>query len=251
MSKVIKLKTKEEMSVQMECTKITTDILNKLSSCMQPGVTAQVINDFVQKEIYLHEVKPAFLNHKGFPGVACVSVNEELIHGIPSSTKVLKEGDIVTVDIGIFYKGMFSDLAKPYLVGSVSQEVLHLFTVTQEALKVGIAQAKIGSTVGDISFAIGNFVTQNNFYVDFRFVGHGIGKNLHEGPAIPNFGKQHTGPKLVEGMVLCIEPMVLLETNKVVMLKDGFTVVSKNGLPTCHWEGMVFLTTQGIKSFYA
>jgi methionyl aminopeptidase len=191
-----------------------------------------------------YNVKSAFKGYKGFPASVCTSVNEEIVHGIPSSRPLL-EGDILSLDMGINYEGYFSDVAVTVAIGAVDSRRKKLIEVTKEALSVGIKQARRNNRLTDISHAIQNFVERNGFSVVRQFVGHGIGKSLHEEPEIPNFGMPHRGPTLQDGMILAIEPMVNMGTWESEITENGWTAVTRDGLPSAHFEHTVAITADG------
>jgi len=189
-------------------------------------------------------VLPAFKGYRGYPCCTCISVNQEVVHGIPGK-KIIHDGDIVSVDLGIIYQGYFSDTAVTLAVGEISPELQTLLDVTKEALHRGISQAKVNNHLSDISFAVQSYAESNGFSVVRDFVGHGIGKNLHEEPEIPNYGPPHVGPVLKAGMVLAIEPMVNLGTWQTKILDDGWTVETLDGKPSAHFEHTVAVTAEG------
>ena len=191
-----------------------------------------------------NKVIAAFKGYRGFPGCACVSVNEVVVHGIPDK-RVIKDGDIVSLDLGIIYEGYYSDSAVTVAIGSISSEVQRLLDVTKASLSRGIEQAKVGNRLSDISFAVQSFVEMHGFSVVRDFVGHGIGRALHEEPEIPNYGRAGQGPVLAEGMVFCIEPMVNMGTYHTKVLSDGWTVVTEDGKPSAHFEHSIVITSKG------
>ncbi|MDR1244289.1 MAG: type I methionyl aminopeptidase [Endomicrobium sp.] len=247
----IELKTAREIEKMRIAGKIVGEILDKLSEIIKPNITTKDIDIFVEKYIRSSKMVPAFLGEKGisypFPASACVSINNEVVHGIPNVSRVLKDGDIVSVDIGVLYEGYYSDAAKTYVVGNISDTASKLLKVTEMSLEKGIAQALPNNRLGDISCAVQETVENEDFSVVRDFVGHGIGRSLHEDPQIPNYGKANTGIKLLCGMVLAIEPMVNVGSHEVVMLDDGWTVVTKDGSLSAHFEHTVAIREHGYE----
>ncbi|MFA5088378.1 MAG: type I methionyl aminopeptidase [Candidatus Omnitrophota bacterium] len=240
----IKIKSPKEIELLREAGKRLASIIKELKRSLTNGITTQEINLRAERLMVQHGVKPAFKGYRGFPASVCVSVNQEVVHGIPGK-RIIRDGDIVSLDVGIIYKDYFSDTAATVGVGQISPELQRLIAVTEQSLQQGILQARIGSHLSDISFAIQNFVEANNFSVVRDFVGHGIGRALHEEPEIPNFGPPHCGPLLEEGMVLAIEPMVNLGTWKTNVLADGWTVVTADQKSSAHFEHTVAITPRG------
>lgn len=227
-----------------EAGRILASIFSDIRGALQVGQTTRQIDQIVESLIVRNHVKPAFKGYRGFPGCACVSVNEEIVHGIPGD-KVICDGDLVSVDIGIVHKGFYSDTAYTFLIGNVSPDLRRLAEVTQESLYKGISYAKVGGRLSDISHAVQEYVEAQGFSVVREFVGHGIGRNLHEEPEIPNFGSPHQGPRLEAGMVLAIEPMVNFGRCQARITEDGWTVVTEDGLPSAHFEHTIAITDSG------
>ncbi|MDD5506521.1 MAG: type I methionyl aminopeptidase, partial [Candidatus Omnitrophica bacterium] len=211
---------------------------------VRPGITTLDIDRLSEELILKEKALPAFKGYKGFPATACVSVNEEIVHGIPSP-RVILEGDIVSIDLGVNYQGFFSDMAVTLPVGRVDENKRKLIEVTRKALEAGIRQARVGNYLSDISHSVQNFVEEHGFSVVRQFVGHGIGAALHEEPEIPNFGDAHLGPLLKKGMVLAIEPMVNVGGWECFIAKNGWTAVTKDGLASAHFEHTVAVTDKG------
>lgn len=205
-------------------------------------MTTKQIEQFIENFIIKMGGIPAFKGYRGYPASACISINEQVVHGIPSEKVFIKEGDIVSVDVGVIYDSFYGDAAYTYSVGKISEEAEKLLKVTEEALYKGIAEAIPGYRVGDISNAIQSHVEANGFSVVRAFVGHGIGMSLHEDPQIPNFGSKGVGPKLKKGMTLAIEPMVNAGTHEVKILSDGWTAVTKDGSLSAHFEHTIAIT---------
>jgi methionyl aminopeptidase len=240
----IVIKSADELNILREAGQILAEIIRNLSSSLKSGMTTNDIDREAEKLINKYNVIPAFKGYRGFPGCACVSVNEEVVHGVPGN-RVVKEGDIVSVDVGIIFQEYYSDTAITLPVGQISEQLQRLLDVTQQSLMVGIEQARISNNLSDISHAIQKYAEERNYSIVREFVGHGIGKNLHEDPEIPNFGKPHQGPVLKEGMVFAIEPMVNLGSWKTKILDDGWTVVTDDGQYSAHFEHVVAITKNG------
>jgi methionyl aminopeptidase len=215
-----------------------------LQSSLTSGITTKDIDLKAEELIRKNRVVAAFKGYRGFPGVACISVNEGVVHGIPDR-RIIKDGDIVSLDIGIIYEGYYSDTAVTVPVGNVTPEITRLLDVTQASLLRGIEQARVGNRLSDISFAVQSFVEMHGFSVVRDFVGHGIGRSLHEEPEIPNYGRPAQGPVLAAGMVFAIEPMVNMGTHRTKTLSDGWTVVTEDGKPSAHFEHTIVITAQG------
>ncbi|MDE1171557.1 MAG: type I methionyl aminopeptidase [Verrucomicrobium sp.] len=216
-------------------------ILEKVAAVLEPGMTTREVDSFAAEQIRAAGARSAFLNYRGFPGNICISVNEEVVHGIGGSRR-LQLGDIVKLDIGIVKDGWIGDTATTVPVGMADPAVTKLLEVTRASLYEGIAQAKEGNRVGDISSAIEKYVEKNGFTVVREFVGHGVGRKLHEEPQVPNFGSPRNGPKLKAGMTLAIEPMVNMGRADVRILADGWTVVTTDGKKSSHFEHVVLVT---------
>jgi methionyl aminopeptidase len=241
---LISIKTQEELKILREAGKILSEIVKELKCSLKSGITTHNVDSKAEQLIKQHGVIPAFKGYRGFPGCVCVSVNNEVVHGIPGE-RVLQEGDIVSLDVGIVYKSYYSDTALTVGIGQISPELQKLLDVTYESLYKGIEQAKENNHLSDISHVIQKYVEAKNFSIVREFVGHGIGKKLHEDPEIPNFGPPHNGPILKEGMVLAIEPMVNLGTWQTRIMSDGWTVVTLDGKPSAHFEHSVAVTKNG------
>jgi methionyl aminopeptidase len=240
----ILIKTAAEIEILTRGGSILATIINDLSCFLKSGMTTAQVDAAAENLSAQHQVRPAFKGYRGFPACACVSVNHEIVHGIPGP-QVIEEGDIVSLDVGILHQGFYSDMAVTIGVGKISKELQKLLNVTRESLSLGIAQAKAGQHLSDISFAIQNFVEANHYSVVRDFVGHGIGKDLHEPPEIPNFGPPHCGPVLKEGMILAIEPMVNIGTWQTKIVANGWTVETQDGKPSAHFEHSVAVTADG------
>ncbi|PKK94194.1 MAG: type I methionyl aminopeptidase, partial [Tenericutes bacterium HGW-Tenericutes-6] len=212
----------------------------------KPGVSTHHLDQLAEKFILNLGATPSFKGYHGFPGSICASINEVVVHGIPSLKHVLKEGDIITLDFGVYYKGYHADSATTYPVGNISLEVKQLLEVTEKALYVGLEQAKPGNYVSDISHAIETFVKPYGYGIVEEFTGHGIGRELHEAPYVPNFGKPKQGPILKPGMTFCVEPMLNLGTKRVRILEDNWTTITADHKPSAHFEHMIVITETGF-----
>ena len=240
----ISIKTPEEIQILREAGKILSVVINEVKRSLKSGITTREVDQRVEKLILAQMVKSAFKGYRGFPGCACLSINDEVVHGIPGD-RILQDGDIVSLDVGIIYKGYYSDTAVTVAIGNIRPELQKLLNVTLESLFKGIEQARVNNHLSDISYAIQKYVEANNYSVVKEFVGHGIGKQLHEDPEIPNFGLPHQGPLIKEGMVFAIEPMVNLGAGQTKILDDGWTVVTKDGKPSAHFEHSVVIGKDG------
>ena len=220
---------------------VVAEVLERLRTLVVPGVTTDELDGISEEIILSKGAVPAFKGYRGYPKTLCISINEEVVHGIPNKRK-LKEGDIVSIDVGTNLHGYFGDAAITLPVGEVHPEAKRLLEVTEKALYIGIGMAKVGNRLFDISHAIQVWVESNGFSVVRDFVGHGIGKNLHEDPQIPNFGSPNQGPRLEKGMIFALEPMVNEGTYEVRVLDDGWTVVTADGKPSAHFEHTIAIT---------
>lgn len=224
---------------------IVADILHKVKSIIEPDITTADIERFVMQKIIEHKAVSAFKGYKGFPSCVCTSVNDEVIHGIPSKKKRLKNGDIIGIDLGIFKNGFYGDAAVTVAVGTPSPEALRLMKVTEECLYIGISKAVVGNRVSDISSAIQQHAESNGYNVVRSYIGHGIGRHLHEEPQVPNYGPPGRGARLKEGMTLAIEPMVNMGVSDVKVKSDGWTAVTADGKLSAHFEHTVLITEHG------
>lgn len=240
----IKIKTPEEVEILGEAGKILAGVFKDLKCSLKIGMTTSEIDAIVESLIVAANVIPAFKGYHGFPASACVSVNEEVVHGIPCS-RIVKDGDVVGIDVGIVYKNYYSDMCKTFGFGVLSASKQKLLDVTRQALLQGIAQARVGNRLGDISHAIQKYAESKGFTIVRDFVGHGIGRALHEDPEIPNYGMPGRGPLLKAGMVFAIEPMVNMGKPQVKILKDGWTAVTADKKPSAHFEHTVAITKLG------
>lgn len=237
----IHIKSEHEISLMREAAQILIEVHELIAKNIRVGVTTKELDQISERYIKSKNAYPSFLNYNGYPGSACISINEEVVHGIPSKRKI-KDGDIVSVDLGVYYKQYHSDAARTYAVGNVSADKLKLIKVTEECFYEGLKYAKPGYHLNDISSAIGSYATKHGYGVVRDLVGHGIGKQLHEEPQVPNYKTPRRGPKLQKGMVLAIEPMINMGTWQVNILDDEWTVVTRDGRPSAHYENTVVIT---------
>ena len=242
---MIYLKTDEEIELLRENNILVSQTLAEVGRHIRPGVTTLELDRIAEEFIRAHGAVPAFLGYQGFPASLCVSVNEQVVHGIPSADCVLKEGDIVSVDFCTFMKGFVGDSAYTFAVGEVGDDVKRLLDVTKEALYKGTAQAKAGNRVGDVSAAVQEHAEHSGYGVVRELEGHGLGRRMHEDPGVPNFGARGRGPLLKEGMVICIEPMINMGNKAVVFERDGWTVRTRDRKPAAHYEFAVAVRKNG------
>jgi methionyl aminopeptidase len=241
---MIYLKTNEEIELLRENNLLVSQALAEVGKHIKPGVTTKELNRIAEDFIRSHGAIPSFLGYEGYPASACISVNEQVVHGIPSDY-VIKEGDIVSVDLGTFMKGFNGDSAYTFAVGEIADDVRQLLEVTKEALYKGTAQAKAGNRVGDISAAVQEYAESFGFGVVRELEGHGLGRKMHEAPGIPNYGLRGRGPLLKEGMVICIEPMITMGNRAIVFERDGWTVRTRDRKPAAHFEFAVAIRKDG------
>jgi methionyl aminopeptidase len=245
-SAMIIIKSSREIEQLKRSNAIVAEVFEKLKGMIHPGVTTKELDEVAEEYILLKGARPAFKGYRGFPATLCISINEEVVHGIPSQRQ-LKEGDIVSLDVGVNFVGYFGDAAITLPVGEIDPEAKRLLEVTEKALTIGIEKAKIGNRLFDISFAIQRWVESHGLSVVRDFVGHGIGRDLHEEPQVPNFGAPHQGPRLEKGMVFALEPMVNEGTYEVRVLSDGWTVVTADGKRSAHFEHTIAITDDGTE----
>jgi methionyl aminopeptidase len=237
---MVHFKTAEDIQVIKESAQVLGRAHGEVAKRIKPGVKTKDLDKIAEEFIHDHGGLPSFKNYHGFPAALCISVNETVVHGFPGDYE-LKEGDVVSVDCGVKYNGYHSDSAYTYPLEGVSTEVLDLLNRTYESLYLGIGQAKAGNRIGDVGYAIQSFVESFGYGVVRELVGHGVGKQLHEDPEVPNYGKRGKGPKIVAGMVIAIEPMINLGTKNVVQEKDGWTIRTADRKPSAHFEHMVVI----------
>ena len=229
-------KTESEITIMKETCLLVGKVIAEVARFLKPGVTTMQANDIAEHFIKDHKAVPNFKNYRGYPYTACISVNDAIVHGFPTHD-ILKKGDVVSVDLGVFMNGFHGDSAYTFAIGDPGADVLKLMKVTKESLNKGIEKAHQGNRIGDIAFAIQDYTEKQHGYGVVReLVGHGLGRSLHEDPQVPNFGKRGTGPKLKEGMVLAIEPMINMGVKEVFYDDDGWTVRTKDGKPSAHYE---------------
>lgn len=238
---MISVKTERELEIMRRACKITAAARALAGEMVRPGVTTGEIDKAVHDFIVSQGAKPSFLHYQGYPGSACISVNEVVIHGIPGD-RVLKDGDIVSVDVGACWQGFHGDCAATFACGTISQEAQRLIDVTKQSFFEGIRFARQGNRVSDISHAVQTYVEANGFSVVRAFVGHGVGEHLHEEPSVPNYGAPGKGPRLVKNMTIAVEPMVNMGTYEVRVLRDGWTTVTADGKLAAHYENSILIT---------
>jgi len=246
---MISIKTSAEIETMRQAGRILTKIIEEIKSKVVPGAVCKDLDKAMEALILQYKAEPAFKNYDGFPSVSCISVNDMVVHGVPNDY-VLRQGDLVCIDLGVKYNGYFADFAFSTLAGkpnSSDAEKIRLIKTTQKALKLAIAKAKPGNTFGDIGNAVQRFVEYQGFNVVRDLCGHGIGKELHQDPKICNYGKRGTGEKIAEGMVFCIEPMVTMGNWKLKKANDGFGYKTADGSLACHFEHTVAITKNGAK----
>ncbi len=242
---MIYLKTEEEIELLRENNLLVSKTIAEVGRHIKPGVTTKQLDKIADDFIRSHGATPAFLGYQGYPASITVSVNEQVVHGIPSDNIVIKEGDIVSVDVGTFMKGFVGDSAYTFAVGEVVDDVRQLLEVTKEALYRGTAQAKAGNRVGDISAAVQDYAESFGYGVVRELEGHGLGRKMHEEPGVPNYGLRGRGPLLKEGMVICIEPMITMGNRAIVFERDGWTVRTRDRKPAAHYEFAVAIRKDG------
>ena len=249
---MILIKSDHEIALMRDAGKILAEVLMGMNERIVPGVTTQELDDWADSRIAAAGCVATFRGQPGmvrgarpFPAATCISINEEIIHGIPSKQRVIKDGDIVSVDCGVTYKGYVADSAFSRIAGSGSPDLVRLLETTKRSLYAGIEKARPGGRLGDISFAVESWAVAEGLGIVRDFCGHGVGRSLHEDPGIPNYGKPGTGPLLRQGMTLAIEPMFMLGKEKVKVLVDGWTVVTSDRSPAAHWEHTILITDNG------
>ncbi len=243
---MIQLKNALQIEKMKLAGRITGEALLLAGEAVKEGVSTKHLDDIIRTYIEKCGAKPTFLGYGGFPGSACISINDQVIHGIPSKDVILKEGDIVKIDVGATYQGFIGDSANTFPVGKVSDEASKLIRCTKESFYRGASQVKVGNRIGDIGAAIQNYCEGLGYGVIRKYTGHGVGRELHEDPSVPNYGTAGRGPRLVSGMTIAIEPMVSVGSYDVKELSDGWTVVTKDHSLSAHYEHTVALTDEGI-----
>ena len=240
-------KSTREIGLMREAGRIVALAHQEVQKHIKPGISTLELDRIVEQVIRANGATPSFKGYNGFPGSICASINEVVIHGIPKATTILKDGDIIAIDIGACYKGYHGDSAWSYYVGKINPNDEKLMNVTKEAVYKGLEQAKPGNRLGDISAAIGKYAKSYGYGVVEEFTGHGVGRNLHEDPAIPNYGIPNTGPLLQPGMTLAIEPMINAGTKKVKILSDGWTTITSDRKKSAHFEHTILITDDGCE----
>ena len=242
---MIVIKTAREIRQMQDACKLSARALRLAGEAIEPGVSTLEIDTLIRKYIEEQGATPSFLGYNGYPASACISVNNVVIHGIPSKKTILKEGDIVSVDVGAYLNGYHGDNAYTFACGDISKEAKALLDATKESLFMGIKQAVAGNRVGDISAAVQQYTEARSYSVVRDFVGHGVGAKLHEEPSVPNFGTPHRGVRLIPGMTLAIEPMINMGDHRVKVLDDEWTVVTVDGSLSAHFEHTIAITSDG------
>ena len=242
---MISIKSKTDLAKMRDAGKITGQALQLAGESIKAGMTTLELDKIVHDFIVKCGAKPSFLGYGGFPGSACISINNEVIHGIPRSSKIIREGDIVSVDVGAFYNGFHGDSCATFPCGKISDEAKALLEVTEASLYKGIEAAQIGARLGDVGHAVEEYCASRGYGIVRSYCGHGIGKNLHEAPDVPNYGQPGRGPRLTAGMTICIEPMINVKGDGVKVMKDGWTVLTASGSLSAHFEHTIALTADG------
>lgn len=242
---MIQVKNSEQVAIMHKAGRITGEALLTAAEHIKEGISTYELDKVIRHYIEKCGAKPSFLGYAGFPGSACISLNEEIIHGIPRRDKILHEGDIVKIDVGAYYQGFHGDSARTFGVGKISDEAQRLIDVTQESFRRGAAKAVAGNRIGDIGSAIFEYASSQGYGVVRRYVGHGVGHDLHEDPEVPNFGTAGRGARLFPGMTIAIEPMINQGTHEVKEKSDGWTVVTADGKLSAHYEHTVLVTPEG------
>lgn len=244
---MITIKIDAEIVLMRRANEIVAEALELVETKIKPGVSTKYLNDIVHDYIIKCNAVPSFLNYEGFPASICASINEEVVHGIPRKNRILEEGDIISIDVGSIYKGYNGDAARTFGVGKISDDNRRLIDVTRQSFYEGIKVLKDGARLGDLGYAIQNYVESNGFSVVRALVGHGIGREMHEDPAVPNYGRQGHGARLKSNMTIAIEPMVNAGTYDVNILDDDWTVVTADSQPSAHYENTVVITDNGVE----
>ena len=244
---MIKIKSQEEIELMREACRITRDTLKLVENSIKAGVSTAELDKIAFDYIKSQGATPSFKNYGGFPASICASINDTIVHGIPSKNIILQEGDIISIDVGAKFKGYNGDAARTFPVGKIDAKVKKLIKITEQSFFEGIKGLKSGAFVGDISHRIQNFVEKNGYSIVRELVGHGVGKQLHEDPMVPNFGRAGSGPRLNANTTLAIEPMVNMGERNVVFMPDGWTCKTRDGLPSAHYENTVLITENGVE----
>ena len=241
----VSIKSAREIALMRESGRILAEVHERLKEEIKPGISTYEIDRIGEKMIRSYGCTPSFLNYNGYPASICVSVNDEVVHGIPNKKRILKEGDIVSLDAGVIWKGYHSDAARTHGVGEISKEAQNLIDATRQSFYEGIKMARVGNRIGDVSHAVEEYVTSRGYAVVKQFVGHGVGRKLHESPEVPNYGAPGRGVRLAAGMTLAIEPMINIKGEGVNVLADGWTVKTASGSLSAHFEHTIAITGDG------
>lgn len=244
---MITIKTSAEIELMRKANAIVRDTLNLLQDSIKEGMTTKQLDKIAHDYIIKCDAKPSFLGYGGFPASICTSVNEQVVHGIPSDKVVIKEGDIVSVDCGSIYKGYNGDAARTFMIGDVGEDKRQLVEVTKQSFFEGVKILKEGVRLGDLGYAIQSYAESFGYGVVRDLVGHGIGREMHEDPQVPNYGRQGHGMRLKRNMTVAIEPMINMGTHKVYILDDGWTIVTADNMPSAHYENTVLITEEGVE----
>ena len=244
---MIKIKSQDEIELMKIACRITRDTLKVVEDSIKVGVSTKELDKIAFDYIKSQDATPSFKNYGGFPASICASVNDTIVHGIPSEDIILKEGDIISIDVGAKYKGYNGDAARTFAVGKINSKVKRLIKITEQSFFEGIKGLKSGAYVGDISHRIQSFVEKNGYSIVRELVGHGVGKQLHEDPMVPNFGREGSGPRLSANTTIAIEPMVNMGERYVMFMPDGWTCKTRDGLPSAHYENTVLITENGVE----
>lgn len=244
---MIPIKSEEELAKMRESGKLTGDLLKYIENSIRVGMTTKELDKLAYEYIKDFGATPSFLNYAGYPASTCISIDETVVHGIPSDDIVIKEGQIVSVDVGVIYNGWQGDAARSFLIGNCSEEKVKLVNVTKECFFKAIENLSDGTPLGDIGYAVQSYAEANGFSVVRALTGHGIGKEMHEDPSVPNYGKKGTGIRLKAGMVIAIEPMINAGTFKVEFMRDGWTCKTADRKPSAHYENTVAITSSGAE----
>lgn len=244
---MIKIKSQEEIEIMREAGRITRDTLKVVENSIRVGISTKELDKIAFDYIKSQNATPSFKNYCGYPATICASVNDTIVHGIPNSDIILKEGDIISIDVGAKYKGFHGDAARTFPVGKIDSKVKRLIKITEQSFFEGIKGLKSGAFVGDISHRIQTFVEKNGYSIVRELVGHGIGRQVHEDPMVPNYGKAGSGPRLNTNSVIAVEPMVNMGERHVIFMPDGWTCKTKDGLPSAHYENTIVITDEGVE----
>lgn len=244
---MIKLKTERDIACMRESGRLTKNVLELVQKEIKPGMTTKDVDRLVYEYIKSCSAEPSFLGYQGYPASTCISIDEMVVHGIPSDNIYIKEGQIVSVDVGVYYNGFHGDAARTFMIGDVSEEKKKLVTVTEQCFFKAIENLKDGTPLGDIGYYCQKHAEENGFSVVRALVGHGIGRDMHEDPSVPNFGKKGTGIRLRKNMAIAIEPMINSGVYQVDFLSDGWGVVTRDRKPSAHYENTVVITDNGVE----